>query len=68
MVANILRAFKCVRTGASKYYSRGGDGAEALLPRGVPDLKLHLLPVDLNRPDLKIHPDCGDVATYKHVL
>lgn len=42
--------------------SRGGDGAEAFLPGRVPDLQLHLLPVDLHGPNLEIHSDCGDVA------
>jgi hypothetical protein len=42
--------------------SRRGDGAEALLPCRVPDLQLHLLPVDLHSPNLEIHSDCGDVA------
>ena len=47
-------------------HSRGGDGAEALLSGRVPDLQLHLLTVDLHRPDLKVHADGGDVATYSH--
>lgn len=42
--------------------SRRGDGAEALLPCRIPDLQLHLLPVDLHSPNLEIHSDCGDVA------
>ena len=49
--------------------SRGGDGAEPLLPSRVPDLQLHFLPVDLHGPDLEIHADRGDVAacTDTHV-
>lgn len=46
--------------------SRGGDGTEALLPRRVPDLQLHLLPIDLHSPDLEIHSDCGDVAACRN--
>lgn len=46
--------------------SRGGDGAEALLPGRVPDLQLHFLPVDLHSPNLKIHSDRGDVTACTH--
>lgn len=45
------------------FYSRGGDGAETLLSSCVPNLQLHLLPVDLHCPNLKIHANRGDVAT-----
>lgn len=47
--------------------SRRGDGTEALLPRCVPDLQLHLLPIDLHSPNLEIHSDCGDVAACTNV-
>ena len=33
-----------------------GDGAEALLARRVPDLQLHLLPVQLDCANLEVHP------------
>ncbi len=33
----------------------GGDGAEPLLPRRVPDLQLNLLPVQLDRSNLEIN-------------
>lgn len=46
--------------------SRGGDGAEALLPSCVPDLQLHFLPIDLHGPNLEIHSNRGDVAACKH--
>lgn len=46
-------------------YLRGGDGSEAFLARRVPDLQLHLLPVDLHRPDLEVHSYRGDIATWK---
>jgi len=38
----------------------GGDGAEALLTRGVPYLQLNALAVQLNRADLEIDTDSGD--------
>lgn len=47
-------------------YSRGGDGAEALLSCRIPDLQLHLLPIDLHCPDLEVHSNRGDVTTCKH--
>ena len=33
-----------------------GDGAEALLARRVPDLQLHLLPMQLDCANLEVHP------------
>lgn len=55
--------------GAAQPDSRGGDGAEALLPSRVPDLQLHFLPIDLHGPNLEIYSNGGDVAacTYMHV-
>lgn len=52
--------------GAGHPNSRGGDGAETLLPSRVPDLQLHFLPVDLHGPNLEIHSNCGDVTACKH--
>ena len=39
-----------------------GDGAEALLPGCVPDLKLYALAVQLDRPDFKVHSNGGNVG------
>jgi hypothetical protein len=38
----------------------GGDGAEALLPCGVPYLQLHALAVEFDGADLEVDADCGD--------
>ena len=38
-----------------------GNGAEALLPRGVPNLELDGLAVELDGADLEVDPDGGDV-------
>mmetsp|Transcript_8630 Transcript_8630/g.24220 ORF Transcript_8630/g.24220 Transcript_8630/m.24220 type:complete len:319 (-) Transcript_8630:1038-1994(-) len=41
---------------------RGGDGAEALLAGGVPNLELDGLAVELDGADLKVDADGGDVG------
>lgn len=58
-----------VQVGADVADLRGRDGAEALLAGRVPDLQLHLLPVDLHCADLEVHPNRGDVAacTCTHI-
>lgn len=38
----------------------GGDGTEALLAGGVPDLQLNALSIELNGPDLEVDADSGD--------
>ncbi len=38
----------------------GGDGAEALLPGGIPDLELHALIVDFNVFDFEVDADRCD--------
>jgi hypothetical protein len=45
-----------------------GDRAEALLPRGVPDLQLHPLVVDEHLLDLEVYADGGDEARREGVL
>lgn len=37
----------------------GGDGSEAFLAGGVPDLRLHLLAVDVDALSLELHSDGG---------
>jgi len=44
---------------------RRRDGPEPLLTRRVPDLQLDPLSVDVDRSDLKVHPDGGDVAACR---
>jgi len=39
-----------------------GDGAEALLPSGVPNLQLDDLAIDLDGTDFKIDTDCANVC------
>lgn len=46
----------------------GGDGLEALLAGGVPDLELDQLPVELDRADLEVDPDGGDEGRVEGVL
>eukprot|EP00636_Phaeomonas_parva_P006845 CAMPEP_0118879552 /NCGR_PEP_ID=MMETSP1163-20130328/19295_1 /TAXON_ID=124430 /ORGANISM="Phaeomonas parva, Strain CCMP2877" /LENGTH=234 /DNA_ID=CAMNT_0006815739 /DNA_START=120 /DNA_END=822 /DNA_ORIENTATION=- len=44
------------------------DGAEALLPRRVPDLQLHALAVQVQRADLEVHADGADVLVRVRVF
>lgn len=46
----------------------GGDGAEAFLACGIPDLQLHALAVELDGPDLEIDTDGGDEGRRERVL
>lgn len=41
---------------------RGRDGAEALLAGSVPDLQFDRLAIEVDRADLEVHTDGGDVA------
>ena len=45
-----------------------GDSLEALLPCGVPNLKLDRLSVHLNRPDLEVHADRRHEVVCEHVV
>ena len=47
---------------------RVGDRAEPFLARGVPNLKLHALPVKLHRADLEVYADRRDEAARELVL
>jgi len=47
---------------------RGGDGAEALLARRVPDLQLDALAVQLDRLDLEVDADGGDEGGLEGVV
>jgi len=47
---------------------RRRDRAEALLPRRVPDLKLHALAVDLHRLDFEVDPDRRDERGRERVV
>jgi len=44
------------------------DGAEALLPRRVPDLQLHLLAADVDRLDLEVYSDRRDERRAEGVV
>jgi hypothetical protein len=46
----------------------GGDGAEALLAGGVPDLQLYALAVELDGADLEVDADGGDEGRGERVL
>lgn len=46
----------------------GGDGSEALLAGGIPDLQLDALPIELNGPDLEVDSDGGDKGWGKRVF
>ena len=46
----------------------GGDGVEPLLPSRVPDLKLYLLPPQLDGFDFEVNSNCGDKCCVKCVL
>lgn len=46
-------------------YSRWCNGPEAFLASCVPDLEFHLLSIDLNCPDFKIHSNGGNVAAWR---
>lgn len=46
----------------------GGDGAETLLARRVPDLQLDPLAIELDRPDLEVDADGGDEGRREGVL
>ena len=45
-----------------------GDGPEALLAGGVPDLQLDALAVELDGPDLEVDADGGDEGGGERVL
>jgi len=46
----------------------GGDGAEPLLPRRVPNLKLDSFPIEFNCPDFKVYSNGTDVALCVGVI
>mmetsp|Transcript_21046 Transcript_21046/g.35947 ORF Transcript_21046/g.35947 Transcript_21046/m.35947 type:complete len:88 (+) Transcript_21046:560-823(+) len=46
----------------------GGNGAETLLPRGVPNLQLDSLAIDLHILDLEINTDGGDESGGEGVI
>ena len=46
----------------------GGDGAEALLPRGIPDLHLDSLAINLHILDLEVDTDGGNESGGEGVI
>jgi len=46
----------------------GGDGAETLLPRGIPDLQLDSFPIDLHVLDLEVNTDGGNESGREGVI
>jgi len=47
---------------------RGGDGAETLLPRGIPDLQLDSFAIDLHILDLEVNTDGGNESGGEGVI